>query len=137
MTTLTSKFRSQFESKVYKGVAIHDGVIVAYEPRRISYMPLKKFYTPDFLLEGRKGLQIWVETKGRFTSADRTKHLLIQAQRPEFDIRFVFQNSNNKLYKGSKTTYAEWCNQHGFLYADRCIPDSWLNELGVSTRGRA
>ena len=66
---------------------------------------------------------------GRFLAKDRTKHLLIQKQYPELDLRFVFTNSRQKLYKGSKTTYAAWCEKHGFLYAERSIPELWMNEL--------
>ena len=42
------------------------------------------------------------------------------------DLRFVFQNQNNKLFKGSKTTYAQWAEKHGFMFAHRHIPQSWL-----------
>jgi hypothetical protein len=54
--------------------------------------------------------------------------LLIKDQHPTTDIRFVFQNSKNKIRKGSKTTYADWCKKNGFQYSDKTIPMSWLNE---------
>ena len=76
----------------------------------------------DFILEGK----IYIETKGRFLAKDRSKHLLIQKQYPDLDLRFVFTNSRQKLYKGSKTTYAAWCEKHGFLYAERSIPETWM-----------
>jgi hypothetical protein len=81
-------------------------------------------YLPDFKLPNG----IIVETKGRFVLADRKKHALIKEQHPELDIRFVFSNSNAKLSKGSKTTYAMWCDKLGIKYADKSIPDSWLSE---------
>lgn len=31
-----------------------------------------------------------------------------------------------KISKGSKTSYADFCNKNGFLYADKEIPDEWL-----------
>ena len=71
---------------------------------------------------------IIVETKGRFTPADRQKHLLVQKQFPELDIRFVFSNPNQKINKGSKTSYAMWCEKNGFLYAKGLIPKEWLME---------
>jgi len=80
-------------------------------------------YTPDFLLPNG----IIIETKGRFTLEDRKKHLWIQEQ-SSYDIRFVFSNSNAKIRKGSKTSYGMWCDKHGFLYADRKIPEDWFNE---------
>lgn len=95
-----------------------------YEKHKVSYIkPITHHeYTPDFRLPNG----IFVETKGRFVLEDRKKHILIKQQHPELDIRFVFQNSNNRIRKGSKTTYADWCNKHGFLYADKTIPEDWL-----------
>ena len=60
--------------------------------------------------------------------SDRTKHLLIKEQYPDLDIRFLFQNANNLLRKGSKTRYSDWCEKHGFLYAHKEIPNQWLTE---------
>ena len=48
------------------------------------------------------------------------------AQHPECDIRFVFANAKNKLYKSSKTTYGDWCNRHGFDWAEKTVPREWL-----------
>jgi hypothetical protein len=81
-------------------------------------------YTPDFILPNK----IIVETKGRFTASDRKKHLLVKEQYPKLDLRFVFSNSRQKLYKGAKSTYADWCKKHGFKYADKSIPSSWIKE---------
>lgn len=95
-----------------------------YEKHKVYYTkPVTHHeYTPDFRLPNG----IFIETKGRFVVEDRKKHILIKEQHPELDIRFVFQNSKNKIRKGSKTTYADWCNKHGFLYADKAIPAEWL-----------
>jgi hypothetical protein len=73
---------------------------------------------------------IIIETKGMFTAADRRKHLAIQKQHPNLDIRFVFESSRRKLRKGAKSTYGEWCIKHGFRYYDRIIPEEWLKEKG-------
>lgn len=96
-----------------------------YEKHKIKYtIPATDHtYTPDFRLPNG----IFVETKGRFVVEDRKKHVLIKKQHPELDIRFVFQNSKNKIRKGSPTTYADWCIKHGFLYADKTIPQEWLD----------
>ena len=77
---------------------------------------------------------IIVETKGRFVPADRRKHLKVKEQYPKLDIRFVFTNSKTKINKGSKTSYSDWCKRHGFLYADKVIPESWLEEPEVEMR---
>ena len=70
----------------------------------------------------------YVETKGFFMSEDGTKHLTFREQHPNIDIRFVFSNSKNKLRKGAKTTYGEWCDRNGFLYSDRVIDENWLKK---------
>lgn len=95
-----------------------------YEQHKIKYVipATDHTYTPDFRLPNG----IFVETKGRFVVEDRKKHILIRQQHPNLDIRFVFQNSKNKIRKGSKTTYADWCVKYGFIYADKVIPDAWL-----------
>ena len=116
-------WRSGLEERVAKELN-EAGVGYEYESVKVKYdVHETRTYTPDFIL--KKGYII-VETKGRFTVADRKKHLLIQKQYPKHDIRFVFQNSRAKLYKGAKTTYAQWCDKHGFLYADKSIPEEWL-----------
>jgi hypothetical protein len=40
----------------------------------------------------------------------------------------VFANSKAKLYKGAKSSYGDWCKKNGFKYADKVIPDEWLEE---------
>lgn len=99
---------------------------MAYEELKLEYEkpPSKHKYTPDFELPNG----IVVETKGRFTAEDRAKHLLVKRQHPGRDIRFVFSNSRARLYKGSPTTYAAWCEKNGFRFADKLIPAGWLKE---------
>ncbi len=98
-----------------------------YEEIKIEWEDVSyRTYTPDFVLNNG----IIVEVKGRFVPADRRRQLLIRKQHPDLDIRFVFENSQSKILKGSKTTYAKWCIKHGFRYYDRIIPEDWLKEKG-------
>ena len=98
-----------------------------YEAMKIEWEDLTyRTYTPDFILNNG----IIIETKGRFLTTDRRKHLCIKKQHPKLDIRFVFTNSRSKLSKGAKSTYAEWCIKHDFRYYDRIIPEDWLKEKG-------
>lgn len=116
-------FRSGLEDKIAKQLE-DAGIKVEYETTKIKYVQPTTYhtYTPDFVLPNG----IIVETKGRFVAADRKKHLLIKQQHPDLDIRFVFQRSQNTISKGSKTTYADWADKHGFKYADKEIPEEWL-----------
>lgn len=117
-------FRSGFENEVYKQIE-RNGEQPKYETFKIDYVipESKHKYTPDFILDNG----IIIETKGRFVTSDRKKHLLIKKQHPELDIRFLFQNAKAKLNKGSKTTYADWCEKNGFIYADKHIPQEWFD----------
>ena len=101
------------------------GVVAEYEKLVIPYTdPKIHRYRPDFVLPNG----IIVESKGRFLSSDRVKHLLVKSQHPDYDIRFVFSRSKQRLSKTSTTTYADWCEKHGFKYADKLIPEAWLKE---------
>ena len=121
-------FRSGLEDKIAKQIT-EAGLKVEYETDRVEYeVPKRKAkYTPDFKLPKQGGF-FYVETKGIWDVADRQKHLLIKEQQPDLDIRFVFSNANSKLYKGSKTTYASYCEKQGFMYAHKTIPEEWLTE---------
>ena len=115
-------YRSGLEDDIAKDLKDR-GVEFEYEKLKVQWQLLEnKTYTPDFKLPNG----IIIESKGRFVQADRKKHLIIQDQHPFLDIRFVFSNSKAKLYKGAKSTYGDWCNKHGFLYADKRIPEEWL-----------
>lgn len=117
-------YRSGLEERVSAKLT-ESGVPFEYETLKISYeVNETRKYTPDFIFPNG----VIVETKGRFTAADRKKHLLVKKQHPEYDIRFVFSNSKAKLNKGAKSSYADWCNKHGFKYADKDIPEEWLIE---------
>ena len=121
-------YRSGLEDKLSKQIKTA-GLEVHYETDKIKYQvpPRQAKYTPDFRLPKDGGF-FYVEAKGIWDVQDRQKHLLIQEQYPEIDIRFVFSNSNNKLYKGSKSTYASFCDKHRLPWAHKTIPDEWLTE---------
>jgi len=117
-------YRSGLEDDIAKDLSQRK-VKFGYESIKVRWKLVEdKTYTPDFILPNG----VIIESKGRFVAADRKKHLKVKEQHPELDIRFVFSNSNSKLYKGAKSTYADWCTKHGFMYADKRIPDEWLKK---------
>lgn len=118
-------FRSGLEEQVAAQLQ-RAGIPVKYEEEKIGYIKPARAakYTPDFVIPNG----VIVETKGRFMTDDRQKHLLIKDQFPGLDIRFVFSNSKARISKGSKTTYAMWCDKHNYTFADKLIPTAWLNE---------
>ena len=117
-------FRSGLEEQVAAQLAAQ-GVEVQYESHVCHYLKPARIskYTPDFVLPNG----IIIETKGRFVTADRQKHILLKEQHGQLDIRFVFSNPHARISKQSKTTYAAWCHRHGFLYAKQYIPQEWID----------
>jgi len=100
-----------------------NNVEYGYETERFSYV-VKHWYKPDFVFYNTR---ILVEAKGWFTSKDRTKVLKAREaiEKDGWELRFVFEKPNNKLRPASKTTYALWCEQHGFEWANYYIPEEW------------
>ena len=131
-------FRSRLELKVAKQLK-SEGIKYDYESIVVPYkVPSRDAkYTPDFPCPH----DIILEAKGRFGhrgkggAAERQKLILVKEQHPHLDIRLVFQNANLPIYKGSKTTYAKWADDHGFLWADKgVVPDAWIKEMKTQTR---
>lgn len=123
-------YRSGLENRIAEQLK-SSGLEGNYEQYKIRFtQPAKKrTYTPDFWLISKTGKEMIIESKGLFTVPDRQKHLMIKAEHPTLDIRFVFSNPNTKLYKKRKLTYAQWCEKHGFKYAKNLIPSEWIKEL--------
>ncbi|SAK95789.1 Phage endonuclease I [Caballeronia temeraria] len=122
LVKVKAKLRSGLEDKIAAQLE-EAGVEYEYEKLRLKYQ-IEHEYRPDFRLPNG----IIVEGKGLFTSEDRSKHLAVKKAHPHLDVRFVFTRSASPLYKGSQSTYASWCTKHGYLYADRLIPEAWLKE---------
>ena len=118
-------FRSGLEERIAQYLT-SKGVKFSFETLKVPYVKpeTKHVYSPDFILDNG----IIIETKGRWLLDDRKKHLLIRKQHPNLDIRILFQNANAKISKGSKTSYADFCDKHGIPYAHRTIPEEWLTE---------
>ena len=129
-------YRSKLEATfAYK---LEEGCIgFSYEPYSIPYSVVEeRKYYPDFIILANG---IVIETKGYFKPADRKKHLRLKEQYPDLDIRFVFGNKRTKINKNSKTTYEDWCNNHGFKCCDgndtKTIRD-WAHEAGKKQHER-
>jgi hypothetical protein len=123
---LSNGFRSGLELRISEDLKKR-GVPYEYEKLKIEYrIPEREAkYTPDFLLLDNG---IIVEAKGIFDTEDRKKHLLIKEQHPHLDIRLVFSRANAPIYKGSPTTHGAWAEHHGFKFAEKLIPQEWIDE---------
>ena len=122
---LAQGFRSGLEEKIAAQLRLA-GINPCYESRKLPYrVEATHNYTPDFPVTK----SLIIETKGRFQTADRMKMLKIKAQYPDIEFRFVFTNSKARISKASQTTYARWCEKNGFKYADKLIPNEWIEEI--------
>ena len=119
---MPSSFSSAFEARFARDLRERK-IESAYEADKIRYVPKTRLYTPDFYIASHN---FYVETKGRFVSSDRAKHLLIKEQHPDLDIRFIFMDDKIRLDKRSKTTYGGWCDKYDFKYAVNRLPDEWI-----------
>jgi hypothetical protein len=133
---IEARYRSKLEEKVADQLE-REGIPFEFEAGWVPYtVPERKAkYLPDFKIGKTK---ILLEAKGRFGgfksdnsgAQERQKLILIKEQHPELDIRIVFQDARKPIYKGSKTTYAKWANDHGFQWADRgVVPKEWIKEM--------
>lgn len=120
-------YRSGYEAKVAKFLT-NKAVDFSYEAATLKYVVPESThkYTPDFTLPNG----IYIESKGRFTPADRKKMSLVIEQNPDKDIRLVFM-VDNTLSKASKTKYSDWCAKRGIkCHVSRSgeLPKDWLDE---------
>jgi len=94
-----------------------------YEADKIPFVqPLqKRNYTPDWKIKDG----VYIETKGRFTGADRKKMLWLRDSNPNITIYMLFMRSSVTLTKASKTTYGEWCDKNNIPWADIKDKDRW------------
>ena len=127
-------FRSGLEKRIFQELS-DAGVTFGYEDEVIEYIkPARKSkYTRDFTITHRpdgtlKERPLLIESKGRFLTEDRQKHILIKDQHPDKEIRFIFSNPKQRISKQSRTTYAMWCEKNGFKYAAHSVPQEWLWE---------
>lgn len=121
-----SAFRSKFEQQIADWLTKR-GITYEYEKCKLSYLvpEVKRTYIVDWQIADNKN--IIYESKGRLTSHDRKKMLLVKEAHPEVEIRFIFMNSTVKIRKGSKTSYGDWATKNGFEWCDfrKGIPKKW------------
>jgi hypothetical protein len=131
--------RSQFEKRIAK-ILHSKGVVYEYESYEFDYEePLRKnrarcgdcsgtnlvrlgVYTPDFWLP-ESGL--FIETKGRFTAADRRKMLAVIKGNPEDRFVMLFMR-DNRIHRNSKTHYSDWCMERDIDFAIGEPKEDWL-----------
>lgn len=129
-------FRSEYERRQARRL-VDMGVEYEYESRTLEYLAavtggecldchsrdvgVVRSYTPDFFFPSHN---LFVETKGRFDSKNRTKMKEVCKQSSD-DIRMVFM-SNNWLTRKHKMNYGRWCDINNIEWAIGDIPEEWI-----------
>ena len=124
---MRKKKQPNYKSRFEVAVAEVLGDKAEYEPDKLKFIqPAKnRNYCPDFKI----GPNTYIEAKGKFTYEDMDKMLWVKEQHPDKQFYMLFMNANNKIRKGSPTTYGEWATKKGFIWADwktEKIPNKWL-----------
>lgn len=129
--------RSKLEDRVEEQLK-ESGVPYTYESEKLPYVvPAREAkYIPDFKIGN-----IYIEVKGTFqrwgragSAEERQKLLLVKKHHPELDIRLLFHNAEQAIYKGSKTTLGKWATDNGFPFATGgVVPDLWIEEAKAQT----
>lgn len=114
MANKRSRTKGGYRSKLEARLAAGPLARCAYETRTLSYRRKDGRYTPDFVTPSG----VLLEVKGLLTAQDRSKMLAVIEQHPKEDIRMVFMYPLRPLYKGSKTTAAEWADKHSIRWCD-------------------
>jgi hypothetical protein len=129
--------RSGLEREIHDQL-VEAGVEFGYETEKLEYRKRvvrgickcgntdvfqRKTYTPDFILANG----IYIEVKGRLTSQDRSKLLLVKQQHPNLDLRIIF-GANNKIHRDKQKRYAQWASENGIKFGIKQIPESWLKK---------
>lgn len=96
-----------------------------YEDTTVEYQHKPQHYTPDFDIIV-KGKTLHIEYKGKLDYETRKKLLSVRASNPNMQIAIVFEKANNKIRKGSKTTYGMWAESKGFKWSELTVPKEWL-----------
>lgn len=120
---MSPKYRSKLEEK-FAAFLKANGIKFKYEHGKIKYhvkvrsgqcatcggkdVLKHRYYLPDF----RAGSYV-LETKGRLTSAERTKFAAIALVEPSLCL--IFQR-DNAIRKGSAVKYSDWAKEHGIAY---------------------
>ncbi len=116
--------RSGYEQKVMEYLE-SQGVSYQYETDCIPYVvpETRRRYIPDF-----KVRDTYIESKGRFLAADRSKIKKVLEQNPGLRLKMLFMR-DQPIRKGSSTLYSDWCNRLGIDFAispSGAVPLRWI-----------
>ena len=113
--------KSILEVRTQAWLEEHD-VPFSYENETWEYQYEPQKYRPDFNVPGMA-----IECKGKLTKDVRKKLLCIKSCNPSKKLSLVFERPDNKISAGSKTTYGQWADQHGFRWSTVIPNKEWFH----------
>lgn len=129
---MNERYRNKFEERTGRYLSDRN-IEFLYEKERLRYT-VTGTYLPDFVVRTSAGKKIYIETKGNGRSFDgpaRRKLRAVKEQHPDKDIRIVFYTDGKcgpKRKDGTFMRQSDWAEKHGFIYAIKDLPESWLSE---------
>lgn len=105
-------YKSRLEAK-FAAMMKKAGKKAEYEVDKLEFIT-KTHYLPDWKIAPN----VYIETKGYLSSSNRSRLIDFKKQYPHVTICLVFQESQNKIYRNSRTTYAQWATKNGFPWSD-------------------
>ena len=100
----------------------------SYETDTFTYTTEHR-YTPDYKVLGEH--PFFIEVKGWMSPEMRRNLLAAVLANPTIPLLIAFQQPNQRISKGSKTTVAQWATKYGIPWAPIPIPRdllmSWAN----------
>lgn len=97
-----------------------------YEPEVLHYQYEPQEYTPDFKVILVNKDVIFLEYKGILDYETQKKMKAVKRCNPDKEVYLIFERGNNKIRKGSKTTYLKWATKQGFKCSNNEIKEEWL-----------
>ena len=119
--------RSKLEDQVAENLETH-GYSATYEQDKFKYV-ISRTYRPDF-----KVGDFYIEVKGWWQQADRSKFLAVVLSNPDLPIFVALQRPLQRISKTSRTTYAEWCTRWGICWCPIPIPPDFLHSWATGQR---
>ena len=95
------------------------GIPFKYEYEKWKYQYKEATYTPDFIVDG---MPFVIECKGKLTKEVRKKMVAILECNPDRMLYMVFERPENKINRGSQTTYGQWADKLGIVWS-KVTPD--------------
>lgn len=126
----TKTIKNEFEEQTYS-MLLDRCPQVEYESQKLEYT-LSYNYIPDFRVTTASGKSFFIETKGNgrsWSPSVRKKMAAIRTLYPDLDLRFLFYTDGEfgtKRKDGSRASQSEWATKHGYQYAIKHLPESWL-----------